>query len=135
VFCFWSALITGEAQVARDESVGTLQQLLAMPAPTPRSADVVEAKEKERPPEFYADDKVPPDNAPLEDLLDYWGRKSAGNNRNSSTPSEAVRQRLLAASEAEPDRLPSLLQFLPETEEAADDVKRLYDEAQSAARF
>ncbi len=125
------------AQTARNESSNTLQQLLALPAPTPRTvkAEKAEEAESERPPEFYADDKMPADTAPLDDLLAYWGRRAALSRPNGPKPSLAVRQRLLAVFEAEPEEMGHLLAFMPETEAVAARVKKLYDEAQNGVQF
>ena len=115
-----------------DES---LRQLLELPAPTPRALVSSEEKEarKKRPPDFYDRAKPPPDDAPVEDLVDYWERwVSMSEGRVSRMPSDAVRERLLAACEAAPERLSRLVSLLPDTTAAADRVKRLYDDAQGS---
>jgi hypothetical protein len=113
------------------------RQLLYLPAPTPHTQEsgAEEVAQNKRPPGFYAEDKAPPDDAPLEDLLDYWERWANASGRDKRKPSDAVRERLLAACENEPERLPILLPVLPETADAADRVKKLYDAAQGYARF
>lgn len=133
--CCLIATVSAEAQTARSESSEMLRQLLAMPAPTPRTPKADEEEKDQRPPEFYSDDRMPADSAPLDDLLAYWGHRTSILYLDGPKPTPAVRQRLLAAFEAEPDELRHLLPFLPETEAAAERVKKLYDEAQSGARF
>lgn len=113
------------------------RQLLYLPAPTPRTSAPDEEAEKQnkRPPDFYDGAHVPPDNAPDADLLDYWERWADTSNHEGLRPSDVVRERLLAACEDAPERLPRLLSFMPDTEEASDRIKKLYDAAQGDARF
>src|SRR5262245_3911687 len=114
---------------------GELRKLLSLPAPTPRLADEAEKRGEKpsRPPEFYDSAKTPPDDAPIADLLDYWELPRL--RPSSPQPSEATRQRLLAASEGEQERMPSLLNLLPQDADEAERVKHLYDEAMSSDRF
>jgi hypothetical protein len=128
--CFCCACAAARGQTAEE-----LRQLLAMPAPTPRVESLAqeEAEEKSsRPDSFYSADKQPADDAPLEELLDYWGHLGVNyRERGGPEPSDRVRLRLLAAVEAEPDRLPGLMRFLPETLAAAERVERIYDDEQN----
>jgi hypothetical protein len=123
-------LATAQQQNSPNARRGELRKLLSLPAPTPRVADEAANQEAKppRPPEFYDSDKTPPDDAPVEDLLDYWERT------RGLQPSEATLQRLLAACEGEPERLPRLLDMLPQ-DAAAERVKKLYDEALASDRF
>ncbi|HEX8919919.1 MAG TPA: hypothetical protein VF766_00485, partial [Pyrinomonadaceae bacterium] len=108
--------------------------LLTYPAPTPRvlEAGKEEAAQKERPSDFYDDDKPPPNDAPLEDLVDYWERQAINSGAKNPKLSDEVRERLFAACEDEPGKLSNLLSLLPETAEAAERVKKLYDAAQGS---
>lgn len=120
------------------ESDEVFRQLLYLPAPTPRAQESLaeeEGTQKKRPPSFYAENKRPPDDAPAEDLLDYWERWASASGPERRKPSAAVRERLLAACEAEPERLSRLLPLLPDNGDAADRIKKLYDAAQGNARF
>lgn len=121
-------------QTGPDEA---FRQLLYLPAPTPRvtEAGAEEAAEKKRPDSFYDQQKAPPDDAPAEDLLDYWERWSSIAVSQKRMPSDVVRERLLAACEASPERLSGLLPVLPETAKAAERVKKLYDAALGEASF
>src|SRR5262245_48987993 len=114
---------------------GELRKLLSLPAPTPRVADEVEKRDEKpsRPPEFYDSAKTPPDDAPIADLLDYWELPRL--RPSSPQPSEATRQRLLDACEGKLERLPLLLNLLPQNAATAERVKHLYDEAMSSDRF
>jgi hypothetical protein len=126
------------AQGKRAASSEVFRQLLDMPAPPPREegADAqANASKKERPENFYDDDKPPPDDAPDEDLLDYWTRNVSSTPRNGPKPSDAVRRRLLAMCEADPELLPSLLTVMPDDEAGAERVNKLYDAAQGSERF
>ncbi len=67
---------------------------------------------------------VPTDDAPIEDLIEYWSQqrevvKSAG----SPGPSDIVRERLLGAAERMPWIIPRLYEFFPQNLEMHD---RLY---------
>lgn len=132
-----TAAVPPPAASTRTAERETFRQLLYLPAPPPRSAQPgQEAGDRtERPPDFYDDDKPPPDDAPVVDLLDYWERRDGTLGRDPHRPSDAVRARLLNACEAEPERLRRLLLYVPDTPEAADRVKKLYDAAQGDARF
>jgi hypothetical protein len=83
-----------------------MKQLLSAPAPTPRTDETTE-KEKSRSPKLYEKNQFPPDDAPLEDLIDYW---RGWNPSQGTGPSNTVRQRLLDASL---DDLKQLVSFLP----------------------
>jgi hypothetical protein len=119
-------------QAASDE---VFRQLLYLPAPTPRPQETGAEKEAQnkRPPGFYDADKAPPDDAPLEDLIDYWSMWTNTSGREGRKPSDAVRKRLLGGSESDPEILPRLLPLIPDTPEAAERVKKLYDASQGSA--
>lgn len=116
-----------------------IRRLLDMPAPVPvplaARREAAEAPVNIRPHDFYKPDKPPPDDAPPADLLDYWERQAQGSGRGGPKPSEAVQARLLAAFEAEPERLPGLLTLLPDAPQVAGRVKKLYDTALGDERF
>lgn len=121
----------------RTPTEDTFKQLLYMPAPTPRTAESIEEAsiKNKRPAGFYDEDKAPADDAPEEDLIDYWERWANTPGGERRKPSDAVRERLLAASEAEPIRLSQLLPVLPDTLNAAERIKKLYTAAQGDSRF
>jgi hypothetical protein len=129
--CCFGPAITAAGQTPRPDPSEVLKELLALPAPTPRSAatpDPAQAK-KERPDTFFREENAPPDNASIEDLIDYWTRWSDTYRRHG--PSDAVKQRLLDASVADPSLLPEFLKLLPATESTAAKIKELFDKAQS----
>ena len=125
-------LPVAKAQTTDLDPSGMLRQLLTMPAPTPRTADAnagTEETTKQRPLQFFDKDKAPPDDATIEDLLEYWERWADTSSRPD--PSDAVRQRLLDACVADLEKLPRLLPLLSQSEAATRQVKELYDKAQS----
>ncbi len=134
ILCAGCLLAFAQQQPARTTTSEALRKLLTLPAPTPRADDEAEKQEtkRPRPPEFYDKDKIPPDDAPIADLLDYWERPRLPG--RGPQPSEATRRRLLAACENEPERLPWILKFLPK-DVAAEHVKQIYEEALAANRF
>ena len=120
------------AQTRKIDSPEVLKALLAMPAPTPR------AFRRRRGPiqhlnayDFYGKDNEPPDDAPIVDLLDYWGRWSD----NSRDPSDTVRKRLFDACLSKPELLTTYIKLLPDTDSTPRKVKDLYDKALADQQF
>src|SRR5262245_46033461 len=75
----------------------------------------------------------PPDlgeDAPIKVLMAYW--LAQAREETGKQPSEKVRQRLLQACEEEPEFLPDLLDFLPNTPAAHPRLKRIVDEKPNA---
>jgi hypothetical protein len=122
-------LFNAAAQTRKIDSPEVLKQLLTMPAPVPRSAMTPEAAPQvadPRPTEFYDRDKNPPDDAPIQDLVDYWMRWA----ESERAPSEAVSKRLLEACAADPAILPAFLDLLPDDDSTPAKVKSIYDKAE-----
>ena len=118
------------AQSARTDSTEVvLRQLLAAPAPIPRTGEAVAEGERAIPRSmrFFEKDKMPPDDAPLRDLVEYWAMWA--NNIRHPTPSPTVIGRLLDESNNSPELLPTLLGILPQDETTATRVKESYDRA------
>ncbi len=109
-----------------------IKSLLDLPAPPPSTIQIEENEtvEKEYPREFFEKSKVPPDDAPIEDLLAYWLRQSADYQelRYAVKPSDIVVQRILDEIEKEPDILASYVNIFPSKPEVAKIIKRLYDQ-------
>jgi hypothetical protein len=116
-----------QVQAQTVNSAGLLKQILELPAPPPVNAEVDRLK-KERPPGFYDADNIPPDDAPIEDLLDYWEKQNSAYDefRYNQRPSRETLQRILGEVEKDPSRLPNYLKLLPPEPEAAELVKRIY---------
>lgn len=94
--------------------------LLCLPALAQEDDLVAGLLEMEAPPRPWKDDPVvkafgvlarPADDAPLEELLDYWEL------HRDRSPSPEVQRRLLATCRASPRMIPVLLYLLPRTEE------------------
>ncbi|MGI8883791.1 MAG: HEAT repeat domain-containing protein [Pyrinomonadaceae bacterium] len=104
--------------------------MLDLPAPAPPSeTDEKSSKSKERKEEFYSDENVPPDDAPIEDLLDYWAKQSEGHSRLTYQlkPSAATVERILEACEEDPKKILNYLTVLPSDSTTAGIVKRIYE--------
>lgn len=121
---------TAPAQATRPETPDVLKQLLALPAPTPRGSGADENTEngpKLQAKEFYDREKMPPDDAPIGDLINYW-RWWANQNRPPEV-SATVQRRLLEEFSAEPEQVANLLRVFPHDEASAARVKDLYDKS------
>ena len=66
----WAPVALGQSKTRPS----ILQDLIDLPAPAPVDPSSKQEKPRERPENFQDDDNVPPDDAPIEDLLDYWSR-------------------------------------------------------------
>lgn len=134
LFCC-GPLLDAAGQTRKIDSPEVLKQLLTLPAPVPRHATTPKAPQvaDPRPPDFYARDKIPPDDAPIEDLIDYWGRWAAGETNHE--PSEAVSKRLLEACVADPAILPGFLDLLPDDDSTRTKVKNIFDKTQTDPKF
>jgi hypothetical protein len=121
------------AQNSSPDSSEVMRQLLALPAPTPRSGERETATDPEpkkpRPPKFFDKDKAPPDDAPIEDLLEYWSRWADTSGRPD--PSDVVKQKLLDACVDDLERLPRFLALFSLSETTAAQIRKLYDKGQS----
>lgn len=108
-----------------------LREMLDFQSPPPKK---VKEEESKRPASFY--DKNPPaDDAPIEDLLDYWSTKLNGTYvGDSKMPVASVKTslRLIDAVDAEPFKFNSFLKVLPLEKEVAERIKRLYDMKQTS---
>jgi len=122
----WSLPTPAQAQNAKD-SAGLLRELLAVPAPFPKSEGKADV---ERPPEFFEKNKVPPDDAQLEDLQAFWLQWAAHDKHFE--PSEVVQRRLLEACADNLEILPGYLRVLSVNETNARRVKELFDRAATA---
>ncbi|HQU85550.1 MAG TPA: hypothetical protein PKY59_20620 [Pyrinomonadaceae bacterium] len=125
VLCFLFSL-----NVSAQEKV--LRELLDLPAPPPfaRAEESQNAK-KERPLEFYG--KVPPDDAPIDDLLDYWetmARKYSV--KKKDYPSEKSTERMLDEVSKSPKRLKDFLNVIPSNEANIKRIKDIFEISQNA---
>src|SRR6185437_1068326 len=71
---------------------------------------------------------VPGDDAPVEQLMEFWSSFEVRDNPPGAGPSEKVKKRLLSGCVDHPNKLADLLGFLPENPGTADLVKVIYDD-------
>lgn len=102
--------------------------LLKLPAPPPPNPLVPTSYAGQRPESFYDKSKPPPDNAPIEDLIDYWSKmgSSVGELQYTPEPSAVVVGRLMSEMEKDPARFTSLLKAMPNDRRVVDLARNLY---------
>lgn len=115
------------AQTAARPSL--LQKLADLPAPAPFDPPDKEAAKKERPADFMDEENVPPDDAPIEDLLDYWTQSYPNffPTTYRPKPSPKTIERILEHCQDNPEKLPRYLGIFPPKSEIADVIKEIYD--------
>lgn len=118
---------------AQDNVLPTLLNLPAPPPPNP----FFRPSTTERNEDFYNKEKLPADDAPIEDLLDYWSNQSTTYRElgYNPKPSEKSLDRILDEIKKNPEKLTSFLNILPKENNSADFVKNLYDDDVSAKKF
>lgn len=109
-----------------------LKELLEMPSPRPRLAP-----EDDKPRKSYADAPLPPDDAPIEDLLGYWKEKADGFYPGRQKPPVASVKsaiRIIEAAGTDRTGFDVLLKILPDDPAVAQKVKGLFDSGSEADR-
>jgi hypothetical protein len=106
------------AVILSAELAAAVNELLKQEPLAPESATTAITEEPD------AGEKPPAEDAPLAALLAYWQQPRYG--EGVPEPSEKVRQRLLEAIEARPWLIHKLFIHLPEDEEAAERLYRVY---------
>lgn len=129
---FVSLIIFGFFVITRSieaQSNDLLPQLLELPAPPPPNPLVPRYSET-RSEEFYSKKNPPADNAPIDELLDYWKRQSNQYQDLRFTPelSDRSLNRLLDEIEKNPEKADELLNILPDKPEVVEMLKRIYDQ-------
>src|SRR5688572_23066893 len=114
VLAFW-LFPTAEA---KEDPITTLLNLPAPPPPNP----LVRTPAGTRQPAFYDKETPPPDDAPIEDLMDYWARWSGGYDDlgYNPRPSDSALSRILREIEKEPKRIAEFLNVLQDDRRATD---------------
>jgi HEAT repeat protein len=122
-------IFNSAGQTRKIDSPEVLKQLIALPAPTPRNGapPAPTPPPDARPLTFYDKANTPPDDAPIEDIVDYWGHWTEGERE----PPDAVKKRLLEACANDPQILSSFLNFLPDDDSTAARVKNIFDKVQT----
>ncbi len=112
-----------------------LLTLLNMPAPAPPNPLANRFRGRDQ--AFYRTSKPPRDDAPLEELLDYWNHQSNSEQKlhYSPEPSDAVRERLMREIGKNPKLLPNYLNIFKGDAKAIDFVKEIYDRESSGGVF
>jgi hypothetical protein len=107
-----------------------LQNLLSLPAPPPPNPLVENALKDKR---FYSKNNPPKDDAPIQDLMDYWQAQNQFSAKVTYTiaPSSKTLERLMGEIEKKPEELINFLNVISQNEDAADFIKRLYDREMS----
>lgn len=127
-FCSF-LLITGvfifsTASSAKEDLVSHLLRVPAPPPPNP-----LMPPRKKRDELFYSKRKVPGDDAPIRELMDYWRHQSNGfqDLRYMPKPSDRVMQRLQAEISKKPKSVADFLNIFNDSREGADFVKNIFD--------
>ncbi|MEQ1920993.1 MAG: hypothetical protein ABL952_00660, partial [Pyrinomonadaceae bacterium] len=123
-FLFYTSAGSGST-AAKDDPV---ELLLRLPAPAPPNPLVPTMSMYNREEKFYSKSSPPKDNAPIEDLLDYWLRQnnSAQDLRYMPEISDQAKSRIMKEISKKPALLPSYLNILKDLK-SADFVKEIYD--------
>lgn len=122
-----SLSVTGQAQI--NNSALLLRQMLDLPAPPPVNREEKTEAKKERDEKFFADENAPSDDAPIEDLVEYWSNKNSGYNRlkYQLKPSAKTLERLLDYCDDNPQEVGNFLTLMPTKPDIAEKVKSIYD--------
>jgi hypothetical protein len=109
-----------------------LLNLLNLPSPPPPNPQV-DLRRTNRNPEFYSKKTPPDDNAPIQDLIEYWEYQNRFDAKYTHTikPNERTVEKLKAEIEKNPGKLSSLLNTLPNDANTTDFVKRIYEKGLS----
>jgi hypothetical protein len=111
----------------RQERENVVETLLNLPAPPPPNPlDPPNARDES----FYDPKKPPVDDAPIDDLIDYWSHQSEGYRgalNYIAKPSEKVSERLLDAIQSDPSKFTSLSNVIPDNDRSAAVLKEVYD--------
>lgn len=136
-YCLFSIVFCIFFSVNLHAQTNLLRELLDLPAPPPVAAETKNenGEKRQRSEEFYADENVPLDDAPIEDVFDYWKRKAADSfyGRNKSPKISANNAaRLLDKFALEPLELANFLKIFPDDFKTAGTIKDIFDISQNA---
>jgi hypothetical protein len=110
-----------------------LRQLLSAPAPPPPDPEPAGERKTNRPLKFFDLENVPLDDAPLQDLHDYWNHWATRPNR--SRPSTTVSQRLLDSAVDDFRLLDRFLTLFPSCPTFAEKIKQVFDKEAGNPEF
>lgn len=102
-------------------------QLLNLPAPPPPNPLVSLSGRRDA--SFYDESKPPKDDAPIEDLIEYWSRQNVGYEvlRYNPKPSSRVVARLMAGVRANPSEALRFLNVFQDDPDAVRMLRDIYD--------
>jgi HEAT repeat protein len=125
---FLCLFLSFEAQAQTVNSANLLKQLLDLPAPRGNSEETSPVK-TERKAEFFSYERIPPDDAPIEDLIDYWSMQSSyvEQLQYNLKPSEKTLERLLDYYEEKPGEIAVILPLMPTNPDIAERIKKIHD--------
>lgn len=120
VLVVFGTYVFKDTAAAQGNLVADMLNLPAPPPPNPLTAGLDRPREDS----FYSSKKPPADDAPIEDLIDYWSAGRYGRtNAVYPDPSETVVQRLKDAIRNSPDLLPGLVSILPDDSDTVSFVR------------
>jgi hypothetical protein len=105
-----------------------IEALLNLPAPPPPNP--LEPGPFQRDENFYDPKNPPPDDASIDDLIDYWTHQSGGYRGELyylPHPSEKTLERLFDEAERDHSLVSRLMRVLPDDKRTGEIVKELYD--------
>ncbi|MEJ7847793.1 MAG: hypothetical protein WKF92_06885 [Pyrinomonadaceae bacterium] len=137
VFCSFlligGAFLIATSSTAKEDIVLALMNFPAPPPPNP----LVQGDRRSRNEEFFNKTNPPADDAPIEDLLEYWITQN-GNYVElgyNPKPSATTLGRLLDEIRKNPETVSGFLNVLRDSPEAAEAVKRIYDTMDASAEM
>ncbi len=104
------------------------RKLIDLPAPPPPNP-FFKPDQTVRKADFYDLNKPPSDEAPIEDLMDYWLQQNQRDRSRNYTikPTDKALERMMSELSDDPERLTQYLNVFAENEDGIEFVKRLYD--------
>lgn len=113
-----------------------VEGLLALPAPPPPNP-LAEPTGRKRDAKFYDDKNIPSDNAPISDILDYWGRQADEAQELRFTPEASAKTlaRIKHEIERKPALLPRYLDVFPDGDDSSVFVKAVYDRESTSGAY
>ena len=120
------------AEAAREDAILTLLNLPAPPPPNP----LVKPPSGPRPAEFYDREQPPPDNAPIQDLMEYWAKMSLGyaDLNFNPRPSATVANRIMGELHDDPEKIVEYLNIFQGDRRAEEMARALYQRLDAAGR-
>jgi len=126
--CLVVIIASGFAELPVTAETDPIRELLNLPAPPRPNPYARPLHELQRSAEFYNPMKPPPDNAPIEDLLDYWTQRNSLYNKlgYNISPSPEVARRLIEVVQKNPQMSIRLLNVMPAERDFIEIVKACY---------